>query len=208
MNFSNLITKKIFLRKKMNHMRKHISYRYKHMSSVAVTKNALNYLPIKKAKNIALFFSINGELNTYSLIYELLKNKKKIYLPVIHPFSFNQLLFIRYNYFTKLKINRLKIPEPKLNITDLIPLKLLDVIIMPILAFDHYGNRLGMGGGFYDRTLQNNDQYKLLLIGLAYDFQRVPKLEKENWDVSLSSIITPYKIYSCCKKKVIFDHFI
>lgn len=191
----NKLGKNIFLRKKYIHMRKQLNYQQQYYASKKISKIMINYDPIKKAKNIALYFSTNGEVNTHFLISELLKNKKNIYLPIIKSFSCKKLLFIKYKKLKDLKNNKLNILEPKFNITKLISLHLLDVIILPTVLFDNFGNRLGMGGGFYDYTLQYWKKNNFLLIGLAYDFQKIKKLKNKKWDVPLSIVITPSKIY-------------
>ena len=69
---------------------------------------------------------------------------------------------------------------------------------MPLVAFDKQGNRLGMGGGFYDRTLarlHEQNWQKPQLIGLAHECQKVDALPIESWDVPLKTIITPDKTY-------------
>lgn len=73
----------------------------------------------------------------------------------------------------------------------------LDVVITPLVAFDITGNRMGMGGGYYDRTLANwrTDQ-RPLPIGYAHDCQQVDKLAKQHWDIPLPYIITPTQ-YHC-----------
>lgn len=124
-----------------------------------------------------------------------MEKKKNIYLPIIHPFANKKLLFVLYKKNTNLIINKFNIPEPELNILNLIPLDLLDIVFVPIIAFDKKGNRLGSGGGYYDRTFQNSKKKNTLLIGIAYDFQEVKEIKKEKWDVTLDIIITPSKIY-------------
>ena len=124
-------------------------------AAVQVADHALNFAPLQQAKNIALFLSVDGEINTRPLIAKLWQRKQRVYLPVLHPFSPGQLLFLRYDEQTELRTNRLRIPEPPLDIRHLVPLSELDVLMVPLVAFDADGQRLGMGGGFYDRTLQN-----------------------------------------------------
>lgn len=85
--------------------------------------------------------------------------------------------------------------EPQNKKTNLISLKNLEIIIMPVVAFDIKGNRLGMGSGCYDRTLFNWKKSKIIRIGIAYDFQLTNKILKKKWDVPLSSLITPTKIW-------------
>lgn len=93
-------------------------------------------------------------------------------------------------------MNRLKIREPKLDVRDVLPLAELDVLVTPLVAFDVSGQRLGMGGGFYDRTLQNWQQYRLQPVGYAHDCQQVDSLPSEQWDIPLPAVITPGKTWS------------
>ena len=100
------------------------------------------------ANTVALFLSFDGELDTQPLIDQLWRAGKKVYLPVLHPFSKGNLLFLHYHPHSELVVNRLKITEPKLDVRDVLPLSQLDVLITPLVAFDEQGQRLGMGGGF------------------------------------------------------------
>ncbi|CAM3431814.1 MULTISPECIES: 5-formyltetrahydrofolate cyclo-ligase [Yersinia] len=150
---------------------------------------------IQQARSIALFLSFDGELNTQPIIQLLWQQKKQVYLPVLHPFSRGNLLFLRYAPETPLVLNRLKIREPQLDVREVLPLSELDIIITPLVAFDRHGQRLGMGGGFYDRTLQywqHNGPYP---IGLAHDCQLVDDLPVEHWDIPLPEIITPSQVW-------------
>ncbi len=70
------------------------------------------------------------------------------------------------------------------------------MLITPLVAFDEYGQRLGMGGGFYDRTLQNWQHYKMQPVGYAHDCQLVEKLPVEEWDIPLPAVVTPSKVWS------------
>jgi len=93
--------------------------------------------------------------------------------------------------------NRFGIKEPIS--TDIISAEQLDIIFMPLVGFDSNKNRIGMGSGFYDRTLSFKKQQQNFknpkLIGLAFDCQQVEQLEVQEWDVPLDVIITPSKIY-------------
>lgn len=91
--------------------------------------------------------------------------------------------------------NRLKIQEPRLNVRDVLPLSKLDVLVTPLVAFDEDGQRLGMGGGFYDRTLQHWQSYGLTPVGYAHDCQLVEKLPVEEWDIPLPAVVTPSKVW-------------
>lgn len=183
------------IRKKIRHMRQSLSDEQQQRAAEQVAEHALNFVPIQQAQNIALFLSVDGELNTRPLIAKLWQQKKQVYLPVLHPFCHGQLLFVRYDANTQLQTNRLRIPEPPLTPGTLLPLSELEVVLMPLVAFDHHGNRLGMGGGFYDRTLQNWRQQHFVPIGLAHDCQQVDDLPVAEWDVPLSAMITPSKLW-------------
>lgn len=150
---------------------------------------------ITNAKRIALYLSVDGELDTQPLIEHCWREGKDVYLPVIHPFSKGHLLFLHYHPHTTLIANRYGILEPALRVPDVLPTHQLDVICTPLVAFDDSGQRLGMGGGYYDRTLapwyQSGDGPRP--VGIAHDCQQVEQLPVEAWDVPLPEILTPSK---------------
>ena len=153
------------------------------------------YPPVLLAQTVAVFLSFDGELDTRSLIDQLWRAGKRVYLPVLHPFSPGNLLFLHYHPSSDLVVNRLNIREPKLDVRDVLPLSQLDVLVTPLVAFDAAGQRLGMGGGFYDRTLQNWRQHPLQPVGYAHDCQQVDALPTEQWDIPLPAVITPSKTW-------------
>lgn len=153
------------------------------------------YPPVLLAHTVAVFLSFDGELDTRPLIDQLWRAGKRVYLPVLHPFSPGNLLFLHYHPSSDLVVNRLKIREPKLDVRDVLPLSQLDVLVTPLVAFDADGQRLGMGGGFYDRTLQNWWQHRLQPVGYAHDCQQVDALPTEQWDIPLPAVITPSKTW-------------
>lgn len=153
------------------------------------------YTPVLLAQTVAVFLSFDGELDTRPLIDQLWRAGKRVYLPVLHPFSPGNLLFLHYHPSSDLVVNRLNIREPKLDVRDVLPLSRLDVLVTPLVAFDAAGQRLGMGGGFYDRTLQNWRQHRLQPVGYAHDCQQVDALPTEQWDIPLPAVITPSKTW-------------
>ncbi len=155
----------------------------------------LGFAPVVEAKSVAVFLSFDGELDTRPLIEGLWRAGKQVYLPVLHPFSPGNLLFLRYLPDSLLATNRLKILEPALDVRHVLPLDRLDVLITPLVAFDNTGQRLGMGGGFYDRTLQNWRAHGFLPVGYAHDCQQVESLPVQEWDIPLPVMVTPTKIW-------------
>ncbi|WP_201253071.1 MULTISPECIES: 5-formyltetrahydrofolate cyclo-ligase [Pantoea] len=183
------------IRQQVRHLRRAMTDEQQAQAAEQLAELALNYAPVTTARNIALFLSVDGELNTRPLIARLWHLKKAVYLPVLHPFSPGNLLFLRYSPDTTLIPNKLRIPEPPLDIRQLSTLDQLDLMLVPLVAFDQHGQRLGMGGGFYDRTLQNWRQHGFLPVGLAHDCQQVDSLPVAEWDVPLPAVMTPSKLW-------------
>ena len=158
-------------------------------SGSRTTARSCTLIEQRQAKNIALYFSFDGEISTKALIQSLWMQNKNVYLPVLHPFTQHHLLFLRYLPDTPMKKNQFGIWEPKLNVQNVLPLDELDILFTPLVAFDKQGNRLGMGGGFYDRTLQNWQDKSFIPVGLAHQCQQVENLPTEHWDVPLFDIL-------------------
>ena len=158
----------------------------------------LKCLPqLEHAKNVALYLSVDGELDTTPVIEYLWQQGKQVFLPVLHPFSKGHLLFLHYAKETVMTLNTFKIPEPKLQLSNVIPMAQLDIIFTPLVAFDARGNRLGMGGGYYDRSLArwHKTGKGAVPIGIAHNCQQIAKVPTERWDIPLPFIVTPSKIW-------------
>ncbi|EGU60125.1 5-formyltetrahydrofolate cyclo-ligase [Vibrio nigripulchritudo ATCC 27043] len=154
-------------------------------------------LPMATSANtVALYLAVDGELDLSPVIEWYWQQNKTVCLPVIHPFSNGHLLFLEYTPTTIMVPNQYNIDEPKLRTQDIIPASQIDVIFTPLVAFDDSGQRLGMGGGYYDRTLSTwQSASGSHAIGLAHNCQQVDALPAEAWDVPLQTIITPDKTW-------------
>ena len=153
---------------------------------------------IYKSKHLALYLPNDGELDPTPIVQWCWKMKKAVYLPVLHPLSHNRLWFVRYTHRTPMTRNIYGILEPKTPYRCIRPAKMLDIVLLPLVAFDEQGGRLGMGGGYYDRTFSFIRQYNAQrprLIGLAHDLQKVDKLPIESWDVPLSCVVSDAGCY-------------
>ena len=147
--------------------------------------------------NIALYLPMKGEISTLPIIESCWAHGKSVYLPLVHPFTRGHLLFQRYMPETPLDIHDYGMQEPKLDVREILPLHQLDVICTPLVAFDQKGQRLGMGGGFYDRTLACIPRgSKIQVLGLAHDCQGMTRLPSASWDVPLPFILTPTKLWA------------
>lgn len=166
-----------------------------HHAANQLLQRLITYSPLQGARSVALFISRDGEIDTSPLINYLWQQNKHVYLPLIHPFCPGHLLFQRYSVETVLKPDRLTIPAPELDVRSVIPLSLLDMIMVPLVAFDHKGQRLGMGGGYYDRTLAQRSACAIRVVGLAHSCQQIDSIPAQSWDIPLPVIITPDKIW-------------
>jgi 5-formyltetrahydrofolate cyclo-ligase len=171
-----------------------------HIGATHIKDRLIRHHKVRDASTIALYLANDGELDLKEFIAWCFRNNKQVYLPVLHPFCQGHLLFLHYSEQSKLVKNKYQIPEPKLDVTKVLPLHQLDVLITPLVAFDHEGNRLGMGGGFYDRTLAHWQKEsdngmahaaKPYPIGVAHKCQQVDKVPTEHWDIPIPEILTP-----------------
>ena len=130
------------------------------------------------------YYPVNNEIDDIQILKELNKRNYKTSLPVIKR-NF-EMDFYSWSYFETLKINKFGIPEPCKK-KKIYP----DVILVPLVAFDTNLNRLGYGGGYYDRIIQKlENKKKILKIGLAFSFQRIKKVPIFKYDKKLDYILT------------------
>ncbi|WP_075184861.1 5-formyltetrahydrofolate cyclo-ligase [Teredinibacter haidensis] len=147
----------------------------------------------KRARHIALYFANDGEISPHHLGQTARSQQKKTYYPVL---TRQQMIFRPYKGRQKLMKNRFNIPEP-LPRYRARQVRELDIVFLPLVAFDEEGNRLGMGGGFYDRTFAFKNQspfVRPLLIGLAHQLQQQGQLITEAWDIPLDMIATDKEV--------------
>lgn len=137
---------------------------------------------------------MDSEADPGAILAPAWQRSKRVFLPVIMaPFQ-NQLRFAPYIASTALRHNRYGIPEPAVERDRFVSGLGLDVVLVPLVGFDATGARLGMGGGFYDRSfafrLHRTQWRKPLLIGVAFEAQRVSTLTRNAWDVPLDNVLT------------------
>ena len=135
-------------------------------------------------KIIGGYYPYNHEIDILQILEKFEKKKYIITLPKIKKYS--QMNFFQWSTNDPLAINKFGIPEP---ISKMI--KYPDVLLVPLVAFDKNFNRIGYGGGFYDRYINKvRKRKKVLTIGFAYSFQKVKKIPTNNYDIGLDFIIT------------------
>lgn len=155
------------------------------------------------SRHIAVYLPADGEMDSWPLIEFLWSIGKTTYLPVLVPFSEQRLWFSTYARDDALVYNRFGILEPERVHYGRIRTAALDLVLTPLVAFDTSGHRLGMGGGYYDRSFRFLKQRRYLckprLLGLAYEFQRTPRITPEPWDVPLDAVATEDRVYHCTR---------
>jgi len=161
----------------------------------AVRDQLMDLPAFQAAKNIACYLAYAGEVPTQPLIDYIWQQNKTCYLPVLKTTPEKHLTFHAYHQDAQLMPNQYNIDEPvataEIAVTD------LDLVLVPLVAFDKNCHRLGMGAGFYDRTFALRKQQETpLLIGLAYELQKVPELIPEDWDVAMDFVVTEKRVYS------------
>ena len=191
------------LRKHMREQRRSLSYRLHQLSSQQLARRLQRMPAYKKAKNIAFYLPNGGEISLQFLIDLAWLSHKTCYLPVIKDNQ--QMEFARFSRGDKLVCNKYNIREPQKK-SIRISIKKLDLVLLPLVAFDNECHRLGMGGGYYDRLLhfkrmfnRRNKYMKPTLIGVAYDFQRCDTVPTETWDIAVNHIVTDKKTYGTFK---------
>jgi len=177
------------IRLRVRSIRRELAQEQRLQAEHSIYQQIRQHPKVSTASNIAIFLSFDGELNTKPIIEYLWQQKKSVFIPIIHPFNSNYMLFLRYHEQTELIRNQFGILQPKLDIRHILPYKKLDIIFTPLVAFDERNYRIGMGRGYYDRLLKGYKQTNIYPIGLAFACQKIGNIPNQPWDIQLPEII-------------------
>jgi len=148
-----------------------------------------------QSQHCACYLAMASEFNCFDMITLIWANQKKCYLPILTPEK--KLKFGLYQQYDVLQMNRYHILEPVVDY--LVAAADLDLVILPLVGFDKSGHRLGMGGGYYDRSfefIKNSHRHKKpFLLGVAYACQEIEQLEADPWDIPLNGILTEKNLH-------------
>jgi 5-formyltetrahydrofolate cyclo-ligase len=151
---------------------------------------------LARARSLAIYLPASGELDCTPLAVQAWRRGRQVFLPVIDG---SALRFAPFHLRSELRANRFGIPEPVIPRREWRTARQLDVIVAPLVAFDIHGHRLGMGGGFYDRTLafraQRSCARRPHFIALAFELQKISELPSDAWDVRLDAVATESETY-------------
>ncbi|MFP4262432.1 MAG: 5-formyltetrahydrofolate cyclo-ligase [Halomonas sp.] len=188
------------LRRELRRRRLALTPRERRQASERLCRRLRRLPEVQRARRVALYLPNDGEIDPTPLIGWLRRRGVRVHLPVLKPLSRNRLWFVHYHADTPMVRNRFGIPEPETrhgaHRARRLPAWALDLILLPLVGFDARGQRMGMGGGFYDRTLAftRRPGPRPRLIGLAHDCQRVSALPVEPWDVPLDAIASDARV--------------
>ncbi|MFT5562487.1 MAG: 5-formyltetrahydrofolate cyclo-ligase [Sulfitobacter sp.] len=177
------------LRQQVREKRRGLSPSLQARASQLTIRHLQNHIPYQRANRVGLYWPNDGEVDLTSLIKA---SSKQLFLPIlkerVRPWSGRGLLFGDINQ--NIRPNRYGIPEPQ-GRRELLDASQLDYILIPLVAFDRAGHRLGMGGGYYDRALSNIRKWKkVMLIGVGHSLQEVQALANEPWDIKMDGVVT------------------
>lgn len=190
---------KATLRKTLRTHRKNLSQDQVQAISKKIVEKLIQLPEFLNSNNIAYYISDENEIDLACLADHAHKLKKSLYLPIFS--EKNKLDFYSIHSSTRFLKNKLGIDEPVISNQSAISPQLLDLMLIPLVAFDAQCHRMGRGMGCYDRYLAfvknvPRDQ-RPTLMGVAYEFQKVEKLISESWDISMDYVVTEQRIYSC-----------
>jgi 5-formyltetrahydrofolate cyclo-ligase len=150
---------------------------------------------------VSFYFANDGEIDPHVSLRRAAAAGTVCLVPVLPAPGCRRLRFAEYVPGSPLVTNRFGIPEPRVSARALYDALELDAVLVPLVAFDIAGNRLGMGGGFYDATLALRASWTRLarpkVIGLAHECQRVERIDVEPWDIPLDRIATDETVHLC-----------
>ena len=184
------------LRRQMLARRREVDPATLRRNSRAVAGRLWRMREMRRCQSLAGYFSIGGEIDCHWIFGEAWERHRAVYLPVLIRAC---LSFARYAETSRLAENRFGIPEPAVHRSAHVEPRQLDVVLAPLVAFDESGARLGMGGGFYDRSLAfrrwRKSWRRPLLIGIAHEFQKTKGITVRSWDVPLDAVVTEKHTY-------------
>ncbi len=177
------------LRQRLRQQRQSLNTAVREKNSHDIIQQLTHSALFEKSLNIILYLPNDNEVDLTPLL--TLHSDKNYFLPCLTP---EKILFFKaYSSNADLSPNSLGIPEPTEGA--IISAENADLVCVPLVGFSSTGERLGMGGGYYDRTFAfkiKQPKAKPYLLGIAYEFQKVENLPHSSWDVKLDGIITEH----------------
>ena len=189
------------IRKQMKLQRNSLTDRDRALFNESIKKNLLNTTEYQRCGQLFCFVSFGSEIDTQEVLLQALLDGKEVYIPRIEENA--SMEFYHIDHLQDLQPSRFGVPEP-------LPVEVrryqsrgksevigLPLMILPGLAFDPHGNRIGYGAGYYDKFFDRYPKELFYKLGICYDFQMVEQIEAEEHDVRADSILTPARRLNC-----------
>lgn len=186
------------LRKRLTHIRSAIPYEQILEKSKRITAKLQHLDEYRVATAVMFYVSYDNEVYTHKLIKEVLKAKTKETIVPLTDVLNRKLLPVKIESWSELSPGAYNILEPE-NKQNVVDVDTIDLVLLPGIAFDERGNRIGHGAGYYDRLLRDSLHAKC--VGLAFDFQIVDAIPVEKHDVAVDKIVTEKRIIDCRRSK-------
>src|SRR3989338_3258944 len=187
------------LRRRLRQQRRALGRQAQRKAAHGLHRQLAQHPLFRRARHIALYLPNDGEIDPRPLLRAAQRRGKATYLPVLSPWPRSKMVFQRITAKQRLQKNRFGIDEPRCNRKQQRKVWALDLVLLPLVGFDRHGARLGMGGGFYDRSLAyralRKNWHKPTLLGLAHECQQVDRLAMASWDVPLQGTVTNKALY-------------
>jgi len=185
---------KTLLRNELIQKRKNLNPDEIQEKSSQIKKRLFSLDEFQRAQTLLFYVSYDNEVYTHEMIQETLAMKKQVVVPCTE-IKKRQLSLSELQRWTDLTTGAYTILEPKMECKKKVPLKSIDLVIVPGVGFDLHGNRIGHGKGYYDSLLRH--ARNTVKIGLAFELQIQKKIPVEDHDVCVDTIITEKRIISC-----------
>lgn len=189
------------LRRRLRSARRQIPSRRRSAHARTIRALLVRDPMLARSRRVAAYWPSDGEPDPRPVLDWVIGQGGRAYLPVLRSEGQRKLWFVRYLPGEVMRPNRFRIPEPIRRGRHIVPPRHLDLLLMPLVGFDGACHRIGMGGGFYDRTLaylrRHRHWHRPLLIGLAHACQRLPRIESRPWDVPLDAVVTEQGLHWC-----------
>ncbi len=180
------------LRQQLRSLRQSLPITDRAQRSIAITRNLASYLPYQRAIRVASYMATEEEVATETAMEMTVAAGKKVYLPIINTASWRAPPLLFENYVpgeTPLRTNRYGIPEPIHRVGTALRVRKMDLVLVPLVGFNDRCDRIGMGSGYYDRSLADSGFRNTRYVGLAFTCQKA-EFEPAAHDIPMHAIIT------------------
>ncbi|WP_373387003.1 5-formyltetrahydrofolate cyclo-ligase [Pseudomonas alcaligenes] len=188
------------LRRQLRQARRTLSPQQQKRAARDLYRQLAQHPLFRRCRHIALYLPNDGEIDPRPLLREAQRRGKATYLPVLKRWPRTRMSFQRVRPHESMTRNRFRIAEPQDLPARQRKVWTLDLVLLPLVGFDEQGGRLGMGGGFYDRSLAyrqlRKNWHTPTLLGVAHECQKVDRLALASWDIRLQGVVTDRRWYA------------